>query len=122
MKYDKFLKTKRKTFLESGFEISESELNNNLFDFQKFTVKTALSKGRFAIFADCGLGKTLMQLSWSEQVYKRTNIPVLILAPLAVVAQTLEESVKFGINPDAFYVLEKPCNRNAKNKSAWIAS
>lgn len=56
MEYNKFLESKRKTFLESGFEIDESELNSNLFDFQKFTVKTALSKGRFAIFADCGLG------------------------------------------------------------------
>ena len=62
--YQKFLETKKKTFISSGFEIDESELNTNLFDFQKYIVKTALLKGRFAIFADCGLGKTLMQLSW----------------------------------------------------------
>ena len=65
MNYKDFLLTKKKTFLESGFEIDESHLNENLFDFQRFTVKTALSKGRFAIFADCGLGKTLMQLAWA---------------------------------------------------------
>jgi len=76
---------KKKSFIESGFEINESELNSNLFDFQKYVVKTALSKGRFAIFADCGLGKTLMQLSWSEAVFNHTNKKVLILAPLAVV-------------------------------------
>lgn len=104
MEYSKFLETKRKTFLESGFEINESELNTNLFDFQKFTVKTALSKGRFAIFADCGLGKTLMQLAWAEAVYNFTSKPVLILAPLAVVQQTMNEAIKFGINPDCFYI------------------
>lgn len=101
-KYTEFLETKRKTFIESGFDISENELNKNLFDFQKFTVKTALSKGRFAIFADCGLGKTLMQLSWAEQVFKKTNHKVLILAPLAVVQQTIDEAFKFGISQDCF--------------------
>lgn len=85
MEYKEFLETKRKTFIESGFEIDESELNNHLFDFQKFTVKIALSKGKFAIFADCGLGKTLMQLSWAEAVRNKTGKKVLILAPLAVV-------------------------------------
>ena len=104
MEYNKFLETKRKTFLESGFEIDESELNSNLFDFQKFTVKTALSKGRFAIFADCGLGKTLMQLSWAEAVFNKTGKQVLILAPLAVVEQTKEEAVKFGINTYSFII------------------
>ncbi len=56
MNYTDFLKTKKKSFLESGFEINESELNINLFDFQKYIVKRALKCGRFAIFADCGLG------------------------------------------------------------------
>lgn len=102
MNYNDFLETKRKTFLESGFEIDESNLNTNLFDFQKFTVKTALSKGRFAIFADCGLGKTLMQLSWAEAVFNYTKKKVLILAPLAVVEQTKTEATKFNINPDCF--------------------
>lgn len=102
MEYKTFLDTKKKTFLESGFEVNESDLNSNLFDFQKFTVKTALSKGRFAIFADCGLGKTLMQLAWAEAVYNHTTKKVLILAPLAVVEQTKLESEKFGINPNCF--------------------
>ena len=60
--YKKFLESKKKTFIESGFEVNENELNSNLFDFQKFAVKTALKKGKFALFFDCGLGKTLMQL------------------------------------------------------------
>jgi DNA modification methylase len=102
MEYKEFLETKKKTFVESGFEINESELNTNLFDFQKYAVITALRKGRFALFFDCGLGKTLMQLSWSEAVYNYTNKKVLILAPLAVVEQTKLESIKFGISLDCF--------------------
>jgi DNA modification methylase len=102
MEYKEFLETKKKSFIESGFEINESELNTNLFDFQKYAVITALRKGRFALFFDCGLGKTLMQLSWSEAVYNYTNKKVLILAPLAVVEQTKLESIKFGISLDCF--------------------
>jgi DNA modification methylase len=102
MEYKEFLETKKKSFVESGFEINESELNTNLFDFQKYAVITALRKGRFALFFDCGLGKTLMQLSWSEAVYNYTNKKVLILAPLAVVEQTKLESIKFGISLDCF--------------------
>jgi DNA modification methylase len=96
--YNEFLKEKQKTFISSGFELDENDLNSNLFEFQKYIVKTALIKGRFAIFADCGLGKTLMQLSWADAVSKQTNMPVLILAPLAVVEQTKKEGQKFGIN------------------------
>jgi DNA modification methylase len=102
MEYKEFLETKKKSFIESGFEINESELNTNLFDFQKYAVITALRKGRFALFFDCGLGKTLMQLSWSEAVFNYTNKKVLILAPLAVVEQTKLESIKFGISLDCF--------------------
>jgi len=102
MKYDNFLKNKKKKFISSGFDIDEDNLNSSLFDFQKHIIKIALKKGRFAIFADCGLGKTLMQLSWCEQVYNKTKKKVLVLAPLAVVNQTKLESVKFNINQDAF--------------------
>ena len=54
--YENFLKTKTKDFVSSGFEIDEKLLNNNLFDFQRYIVKIGLKKGRFAVFADCGLG------------------------------------------------------------------
>lgn len=104
MKYEEFLKTKEKTFIESGFDIDEKYLNPNLFDFQKHVVKIALKKGRFALFEDCGLGKTIQQLSWSEAVFNHTKKKVLVLAPLAVVEQTKEESIKFGINQDSFYI------------------
>lgn len=69
-----------------------------MFDFQKFIVHRALKAGKYAIFADCGLGKTLMQLEWANQVNKHTGKPVLILAPLAVSGQTIEEGKKFHID------------------------
>lgn len=96
LQYEDFLKTKDYKFESTGFDADN--LNEALFDFQKFVVRRALKKGRYAIFADCGLGKTLMQLEWSHQVVKHTNRPVLILAPLAVSGQTKEEGSKFGIS------------------------
>lgn len=96
--YEKFLQTKKKTFLESGFKVNEKLLNPLLKDFQKFGVKVALLKGSFAFFFDCGLGKTFCQLEWAKQVNTKTNKAVLILAPLAIVQQTIEEGIKFGVN------------------------
>lgn len=97
MEYSKFIEKKQKTVTESGFQISESDLNTFLFPFQKHIVKRGLEVGKFAIFADCGLGKTLMQLEWAQQVANKTGNPVLILAPLAVKEQTINEGRKFGI-------------------------
>lgn len=102
MNYKDFLKTKRKSFLESGFDISEDALNPYLKDFQKYGVKTALMKGKFAFFFDCGLGKTFSQLEWAKQVNKHTKKKVLILAPLAIVEQTKNEAIKFNISLDSF--------------------
>lgn len=96
MNYQEFLKTKQKEHIQSGFDAEN--LNPNLFPFQQFIVKRALNAGKYAIFADCGLGKTLMQLSWAEQVANKTNKKVLILAPLAVVGQTKQEGLKFNID------------------------
>ena len=96
--YLDFLQTKQKTHILSGFDVDEKQLNNKMFDFQKFIVKRALKAGKYAIFADCGLGKTLMQLEWANQVCKQTKSKVLILAPLAVVGQTIQEGLKFGID------------------------
>lgn len=69
-----------------------------LFDFQRDLVEWATRKGRGAIFADCGLGKTPMQLVWAENVHRHTNRPVLIVTPLAVSAQTIEEAAKFRLD------------------------
>jgi DNA modification methylase len=96
MNYQEFLKSKQKEHIFSGF--NAENLNVNLFPFQEFIVKRALKAGKYAIFADCGLGKTLMQLSWAEQVANKTNKKVLILAPLAVVGQTKQEGLKFNID------------------------
>jgi hypothetical protein len=68
-----------------------------LFDFQRSLTEWAILKGRGAIFADCGLGKTPMQEVWAENVVRHTNRPVLIITPLAVGAQTIREGEKFGI-------------------------
>lgn len=96
--YLEFLQSKQKRHILSGFEVDEKKLNANMFDFQKFIVKRALKAGKYAIFADCGLGKTLMQLEWANQVCNETKRKVLILAPLAVVGQTIQEGLKFGID------------------------
>jgi DNA modification methylase len=113
--YQLFLEKKKKTFIESGFDVSEKKLNKNLFDFQKYAIKTALKKGKFALFFDCGLGKTLMQLSWANAVYDKTKKKVLILAPLAVVEQTKEESLKFGINIECFDITNYDQLKNIEN-------
>lgn len=98
MTYDEFLQQKIKHIQDSGFEVNDNDLSPHLFPFQRYIVKKALKKGKYAIFADCGLGKTLMQLDWAHQVTKHTGQPVLILAPLAVSGQTIQEGVKFGIH------------------------
>lgn len=102
MNYTDFLETKRKNFIESGFDIEENKLNPLLKDFQKFGVKTALFKGKFALFFDCGLGKTFCQLEWAKQVSIKTKRKVLILAPLAIIQQTKKEANKFGIDSRHF--------------------
>lgn len=102
MDYIEFLQTKHKSVNLSGFEAGE--LNDHLFEFQKFIVKRALKAGRYAIFADCGLGKTIMQLEWAKQVNEYTGKPVLILSPLAVTSQTIQEGNKFAIPVSKFTV------------------
>ncbi len=97
MEYEEFIKSKETIVKNSGFDITKDELNNKLFEYQKDVVKWALKKGKAALFEGCGLGKTIQQLEWSHQVCKYTNGNVLILAPLAVVPQTVKEGKKFGI-------------------------
>ncbi len=101
MNYDQFLETKKKRAIKSGFTVNESVLNPNLKDFQRYIIPKALEHGKYALFADTGLGKTFMQLEWAYHVSQNTSKPVLILAPLAVVGQTINEGKKWG------YYLEK---------------
>jgi len=93
--YTDFLKQKMDYGSDSGFK--PIFMPSFLFDFQKYLVDWAVRKGRAAIFADCGLGKTPMQLVWSENIIRKTNRPVLILTPLAVSFQTMAEAAKFGM-------------------------
>lgn len=95
MTYAEFLAKKNKAHRSCGFE--PDHLNGNLYPFQKHIVSWALRLGRAAIFADCGLGKTLMQLAWAKAVADRTGGMVLTLAPLAVTRQTQREGHRFGI-------------------------
>lgn len=89
--YQRFLDQKRIQKTKSGFVVEETNLNPMLFDFQKYCVKRALDVGKFALFEDCGLGKTIQQLEWADKVYRHIDRPVLILAPLSVIGQTIEE-------------------------------
>lgn len=96
--YKEFIKSKLTEVKASGFDSDVSTYNKNLFDWQRDIVHWALKKGKACLFEDCGLGKTLQQLSFAEEVYKHTGGNVLILAPLAVATQTKNEGLKFGID------------------------
>ena len=94
MGYQEFLKNKAIIDVPSGINVKT--VNDKLFDFQTDITKWSLSRGRSCIFADCGLGKTPMQLSWANQIRSKIG-DVLIVAPLAVSSQTVKEGVKFGV-------------------------
>lgn len=93
--YDSFLNVKAQLGGDHGFE--PLWMPDQTFDFQAALIQWACLKGRAAIFADCGLGKSLMQLTWAENVVRKTNGKVLVATPLAVSYQTVEEGAKFGI-------------------------
>ena len=93
--YRSFLDGKAHSTGDFGF--APTFLPDILFDFQKALVEWATMKGRSAIFADCGLGKTFMQLAWAQNVAQKTNGRVLILTPLAVGHQTVLEAEKIGV-------------------------
>ena len=94
--YLDFLERKTQDGADSGF--APLWMPDFLFDFQADLVEWAIRKGRCAIFADCGLGKTPMGLTWASNVARKTNKPALYLTPLAVGAQTVREAEKFGID------------------------
>ena len=94
--YDLFLKEKLQWNHGDGFRADD--LPEWLYGFQSFLTGWALQKGRALIAADCGLGKTAMQLAWGDAIVRRTNNPVLLLTPIAVGPQTIAEAAKFGID------------------------
>jgi hypothetical protein len=93
--YAEFLDSKAQLYGKFGF--APTFMPDKAMDFQQHLIEWSLHKGRAAIFADCGLGKSLMQLAWAENVVRETNKPVLILTPLAVANQTVREGEKFGM-------------------------
>lgn len=96
MNYEEFLKNKQHLLGSFGFK--PNWYPDIAFDFQKHIIEKAVNKGRMAIFADTGLGKTLMQLSIAQNIVNHTNKKVLILTPLAVGFQFIDEAAKIGID------------------------
>lgn len=94
MGYSEFIQKKAIQQLSAGFE--PSKMHESLFDYQANVVAFSLIQGRAALFMDTGMGKTLCELEWAQQVVEKTNSPVIILAPLAVAAQHKREADKFG--------------------------
>jgi superfamily II DNA or RNA helicase len=94
--YEKFIENKRHLLGSFGFE--PNYIPEMAFDFQKFIIEKAIRKGRTAVFADTGLGKTLIQLSIAKNIINHTNKKVLILTPLAVAFQFILEAEKLGID------------------------
>ena len=95
-KYEDFLGKKTQLGSYDGFD--GKFWPDGMFDFQKSLVEWALFKGRGALFADTGLGKTLMQLTWADNIVRHENKPVLILTPLAVGSQTVREGKNSGLS------------------------
>lgn len=97
--YYRLIASKRPTYEPRGFSgVDESALPSGLFDHQRHGVAFALRAGSAAIFYDTGLGKTRMALTWGDEVVRRTNRPVLMLAPLAVAQQHVAEARAVGID------------------------
>ena len=93
--YDEFINRKSQLSGDHGFE--PTFMPDMLFPFQKAMVQWACRKGRAALFEDCGLGKTIQQLTWAENVARKTDGRVLVLTPLAVAFQTVKEGEKIGV-------------------------
>lgn len=115
MQYEEFVANKRRTEVATGHQ--PGDINENLMDFQHAITTWAIRRGRAAIFADTGLGKTIMQLSWADEVQSHTGGKVLILAPLAVSEQTIEEGSKFGIE-----VQRVPHGADIPGHGVWITN
>lgn len=94
--YAQYIENKKRKVDNRVVDVSIDDINPALFGFQKYCVQRALLNGRFALFEDCGLGKTIQQLEWAKHVSEHCGQPVLIVAPLAVLAQTINEGRKFG--------------------------
>lgn len=93
--YSQFVTKKLSTVPTMGLSVSPGDYG--MFPHQRDLTKFALRRGRSAIFADTGLGKTRIQIAWADAVSKHQFTDVLILAPLAVAQQTVEEAASVGV-------------------------
>jgi DNA modification methylase len=102
--YTKLLENKKVKIIATGFDLPISELNPKLKEFQKYCVQKALKFGRFGLFEPPGAGKTIQQLEWATQVSKYTGMPIILVAPINVIGQTIsEEAPKFGYEVKELY-------------------
>ncbi|HOC44949.1 MAG TPA: DEAD/DEAH box helicase [Thermoanaerobaculales bacterium] len=105
--YEQFLARKRRVWTGAGIDAKQVSLPAALYPWQQAIVRWALRKGRAAIFADCGLGKTFMQVAWAQSL----GVTTLILAPLCVAEQTVAEAAKLGVRV-----------RYAQDHADWLRS
>lgn len=96
MDYQTFIQSKRHS--SQNFGIEPSFIPDSAFDYQKYVMEYAVKKGRCAVFLDTGLGKTLIELTTAANFAYHTNKPVLIITPLAVAFQFIQEAIKFNID------------------------
>lgn len=95
--YQSFIASKRTAATPVGFDVALSGINPKLFEWQRRIVQWACRMGRAAIFAECGLGKTAMQMEWARLVHLHTGRKIINLTPLAVAYQAVDEAAKFDV-------------------------
>lgn len=113
--YLELLESKKRRVVETGFHVEQSDLHPELFGFQRYIVQRGLKAGRFANLSGTGTGKTFEQLEWSNRVVRHTGKSVLILAPLCVTDQTIEQGQRWGIP-----VLDLNTEQSTENLSPGI--
>ena len=106
MEYKEFLETKKHLLGSFGFE--PNFMPDMAFDFQREIITRACKKGRMAIFADTGMGKTLIQISLAQNIVNETKGKVLILTPLAVAFQFIVEANKMGVTDIEYSISVTP--------------
>ncbi len=104
--YQQFLAAKRVSAPPTGFHVEKSTLNSRMFGWQADITQWAIQRGRAGLFEDCGLGKTFQEFEWARMVCQHTGQPVLILAPVLVGWQMIEEAKKFQIDCPVRYVYD----------------
>lgn len=120
MSYEDFIRSKQRSHISTGFKIDRNDLNSMMFEYQKDIVDIALKKGKYAVFADCGMGKTFIEIEWARMIKNKTNKPVLILAPLEVCHQTISEAKdKLNFSDDIVFA---ECQEDISSNNIFISN